>query len=260
MNKLERMLKESHDNRPFFMAHMIAGFPNLGASMKVARSLVAGGADILEIQIPFSDPMADGPTIAVSSEEALANGMTVAKSLTLIHDAAQLGKPIAVMSYINPIFRFGIEKFVRTIAKAGAHALIVPDCPFDTEEGVALRAACEKDNVCLIPVISPGVPEARLRTLLTDARGFVYCTSRQGITGANSTFAMTLPRFVESVRKLTKIPIAVGFGIKSRTDVLRIGSYADIAVVGSAFVATVRKTPAAKLSTAIEKQTRAFLR
>src|SRR3989344_9020094 len=181
-------------NEPLFMAHMIAGYPSMAESEKVAEALATGGADIIELQIPFSDPMADGPTIAVASEEALKNGATVQDAISLLSKVAALGKPVAVMSYTNPVFRYGIPKFVKTIADAGASALIVPDCPFDTEEGQALIAACKENDVYLIPVVSPGVPEERLKQLASagggsssggkDLLGFVYCTSRQGITGA----------------------------------------------------------------------------
>src|SRR3990167_11067449 len=154
-NKLNRLFADK--KKTLFMAHMIAGYPTMEDSEKVAEALAKGGADIIELQIPFSDPMADGPTIAVASEDALKAGATVAKSLELLKKVAAFGKPVAVMSYTNPVFRYGIPKFVKTIADAGASALIVPDCPFDTEEGQALLTACKEHDVCLIPVVSPGV-------------------------------------------------------------------------------------------------------
>ncbi len=241
MNDLEQLLASK--KRPLFMAHMIAGYRSDAESEAVAQALVKGGADIIEMQIPFSDPMADGPTIAVASEEALKAGATVAHSLTLLSKVFALGKPVAVMSYINPVYRFGIPKFVKTIAGAGATALIVPDCPFDTIEGQALLAACKKNNVYLIPVVSPGVPTERLAQLAKDSRGFVYCTSRQGITGANSKFAKELFDFVEELKKIFKLSIAVGFGVKSKDDVQQIAKHADIVIAGSVFVARIRENP-----------------
>src|SRR3989338_9100367 len=162
MNKLQELFGNPSttvgmkNGKPFFMAHMIAGYPTMQDSEKIARALACpepvegakGGADIVELQIPFSDPMADGPTIAVASEDALKAGATVATSLALLKKVAALGKPVAVMSYTNPVFRYGIPEFVTTIADAGASALIVPDCPFDTEEGQALIAACKENNIC----------------------------------------------------------------------------------------------------------------
>ena len=235
-NPLDIMLSEK---RPLFMAHMIAGYPTMPESEKIAAALVKGGADIIELQIPFSDPMADGPTIAVACEEALKGGATVASSLELLKKISSLGKPIAVMTYINPPFRYGLEKFVAAIKDAGASALIVPDCPFDAEEGRELLAACKENNVYLIPVVSPGVPKERLERLAKDSHGFVYCTSRQGITGATGTFVQELFDFVAELKKIFKLPIAVGFGVKSRSDVETLGKHADIVIAGSVFVGVI---------------------
>jgi len=228
--------------KPLFMAHMIAGYPSTSDSEKVAEALAKGGADIIELQIPFSDPMADGPTIAVASEEALKAGATVATSLALLEKVAALGKPVAVMSYVNPVFRYGIPEFVKTIAGAGASALIIPDCPFDTEEGLALLAACKENGVYLIPVVSPGVPKERLVELAKNSRGFVYCTTRQGITGATGKFAQELFTFVKELKDIFKLPIAVGFGVKSREDVETLAKHADIVIAGSVFVDAIKKS------------------
>lgn len=227
--------------KPLFMAHMIAGYPSMSDSEKVAEALTGGGVDIIELQIPFSDPMADGPTIAVASEDALKNGATVQGAITLLSKVVTLGKPVAVMSYMNPVFRMGIPKFVKTIADAGASALIIPDCPFDSEEGAALLAACKENDVYLIPVVSPGVPRERLEQLAKDSRGFVYCTTRQGITGANSKFAKELFDFVAELKTIFKLPIAVGFGVKSRDDVQQLAKHADIVIAGSVFVDAIKK-------------------
>lgn len=247
MNALETLLANPSTSlgvkkdKSFFMAHMIAGYPSMKASKEIGTTLARGGADIIELQIPFSDPMADGPTIAVACEEALKNGATVTDSLNLIYSITKLGKPVAVMSYTNPIFHMGIEKFVQTISAHGASALIVPDCPFDSEEGKALLTACKDNDVCLIPVISPGVPVERLKQLAKDARGFVYCTTRQGITGATGKFSKELADFVGEAKKIFKLPIAVGFGVKSRADVESLSKIADIVIAGSVFVNAVKE-------------------
>lgn len=247
MNNLEQLLHPStplgvKKGKPFFMAHMIAGYRSDTESEAVAQALVKGGADIIEMQIPFSDPMADGPTIAVASEEALKAGATVAKSLELVKKVAALGKPVAVMSYTNPVYRYGLPKFVKTIADAGASALIVPDCPFDSEEGQALIVACKENNIAFIPVVSPGVPEERLKVLAKDASGFIYCTSRQGITGANSKFAKELFDFVRELKEVFELPIAVGFGVKSKEDVAELSKVADIVIAGSVFLNVIKNS------------------
>lgn len=240
MSKLEQLFAEKKNG--LFMAHMIAGYPTIEDSEKVAEALVKGGADIIELQIPFSDPMADGPAISVASDEAIKAGATVAKSLALLEKVAGLGKPVAVMTYLNIAFRYGIPKFVKTIRAAGASALIVPDCPFDTEEGRELLSSCKENDIYLIPVVSPGVPRERLEQLTTDASGFVYCTSRQGITGANSKFAKELFDFVKELKDIFKLPIAVGFGVKSKEDVASLAKVADIVIAGSVFVTSIKNT------------------
>ncbi|HEY4521034.1 MAG TPA: tryptophan synthase subunit alpha [Candidatus Paceibacterota bacterium] len=266
MNKLDELLSNPSTmlgmkkGKPFFMAHMIAGYPSVAKSEKIALSLVKGGADIIEMQIPFSDPMADGPTIATASEEALRNGATVANSLQLLKKITKMGKPVAVMTYMNPVFRFGIEKFVETVQAAGASALIVPDCPFDSEEGQALLAACQKYNTYLIPVVSPGVPKERLVQLATGAGGFVYCTSRQGITGANSRFAQDLFDFIAELRKIFDLPIAVGFGVKSKKDVVALSRHADITIAGSFFVSAIKKCADGKNLKQFERIVAALIR
>ena len=238
MNKLEKLF--AGKTKTLFMAHMIAGYPTIADAEKGAEVLAKGGADIIELQIPFSDPMADGPAIAVASDEAIKAGATVAKSLALLEKVAKLGKPMAVMTYVNIAFRYDIPKFVKTIAKAGASALIVPDCPFDTEEGRELLSACKENDVFLIPVVSPGVPKERLEVLARDSRGFVYCTSRQGITGANSKFAKELFDFVKELKEVFNLPIAVGFGVKSKEDVAELAKIADIVIAGSVFVNVIK--------------------
>ena len=253
MNSLEKLLTESKDKKPLFMAHMIVGYPTVQDSEKVAEALVKGGANIIELQIPFSDPMADGPAIAVASDEAIKAGATVAKSLALLEKVAALGKPIAVMSYINIPFRYGISKFVKKIAEAGASALIVPDCPFDTEEGRALLTACKENDVFLGPVVSPGVPRERLEALARDSKGFIYCTSRQGITGANSKFAKELFDFVKELKEIFKLPIAVGFGVKSKEDVQLLAEHADIVIAGSVFVNVIKNTGVDAVGKAIQE-------
>lgn len=243
MTDLKTLLSQPRGKKALFMAHMIAGYPTIPESLNVAKALVKGGADIIEVQIPFSDPMADGPTIAVACEDALKKGATVEKALGVLKKVSKFGRPVVVMSYINPIYRYGISKFIATIAKNGASGIIVPDCPFDTQEGWELIASCKASDIALIPVVSPGVPQERLATLAKDGSGFWYCTSRQGITGATSMFSSVLPRFVNLLRNTSDLPVAVGFGVKSRADFRKLSKFADIVIAGSVFVAAIKKNP-----------------
>ncbi|TSC87129.1 MAG: tryptophan synthase alpha chain [Parcubacteria group bacterium Gr01-1014_8] len=244
------VLLENRGKKSLFMAHMIAGLPTISESIQVAKALAKGGADIIEVQIPFSDPMADGPTIAVACEEALKKGATVKKALEVVKKVAKFKKPVVVMTYANPIYRMGIPKFIKTISNAGAVGLIVPDCPFDTMEGWSLLATCKAAGIALIPVVSPGVPKERLETLAKDATGFWYCTTRQGITGATSVFASDLPAFIKTLRSTSELPVAVGFGVKSKKDVKDLSKVADIVIAGSVFVVALKKN---KKISAVEK-------
>jgi tryptophan synthase alpha subunit len=258
MNKLESLL--AGDTRPLFMAHCIAGFPTRAHSKQMALTLAKSGADIIELQIPFSDPMADGPTIASACKDALEQGMTVRECLRLTGEIVdQTCAPLLIMSYLNPIFRYGIEKFVRDAAHVGVSGLIIPDAPFDSEEGIRLLTACREYDLALIPVVSPGIPKERLEELRKNARGFVYCTSRQGITGANSSFATELKDYLDTIRALFQLPVGLGFGIRTQKDVAMAAEVADIIIAGSVFVDAIRGsrkgTPASRVKDAIQSIT-----
>ena len=241
-NKLVDFLTSEAGKRPLSMCHFIAGFPTLSESEKIARSLISGGADIIEIQIPFSDPMADGPAIASACQDALRVGGNVKKTLALAKKLSKLKSPIVLMSYINPIFKYGIHAFVRDAAKAGISGLIIPDAPFDSAEGQILITEARRHAICMIPVISPGVPYKRLQELAKDASGFVYCTSRQGTTGANSRFATDLQMYLEDARRAFELPLGLGFGINTRSDFKAAAARADIVIAGSVFVHAIRES------------------
>jgi tryptophan synthase alpha subunit len=250
-NKLEKLMHG--EKRPLFMTHLIAGYPSLPASEKVGRAMIAGGADILELQIPFSDPMADGPTIAAACQDALRAGASVAKTLALAKKLSSGETPVVIMSYINPIYRYGIAEFARDAARACATGLIIPDAPFDSPEGIKLLAETRKHGLCLIPVISPGVPIERLRYLSKHSRGFVYCTTRQGTTGANSKFAQTLAEYLASAKGEFNIPLGLGFGVKTRDDFRRAAKLADLVIAGSVFVNAIRSSRKGAETQAVKK-------
>lgn len=239
-NKLDDILAKR--TKPLFMAHALAGYPTVPDSLTVAEALLAGGADILELQIPFSDPLADGPTIMEACTVALERG---AKVHDVFHIAEKLMEktdaPILIMSYINPVFRYGIAAFVADAKRFGISGLIIPDAPFDSPEGLLLLEETQKHGLHLIAVISPGISGERLTVLAKNARGFVYCTSRQGITGVG-TFAQDLPTYLTHVRALFGIPIALGFGIKTREDFLAAATIADVVIAGSVFVDIIKDT------------------
>jgi tryptophan synthase alpha chain len=239
-NPLIDLLAKDAGIRPLSMCHFIAGFPSASSSEDIGNALIEGGADILELQIPFSDPMADGPAIASACQDALAAGMNVKKSLALAKRLSRKKTPIVLMSYINPIFKYGIAAFVRDASRAGISGLIVPDAPFDSHEGQEMIEHARKHAMCMIPVISPGVPIERLQQLAKDGSGFVYCTTRQGTTGANSKFAHDLKAYIEMARKVFEMPLGLGFGVRTRQDFKTASEIADIVIAGSVFVHAIR--------------------
>ncbi len=236
------------------MSHMIAGYPSFAASENIARALIEGGSDIIELQIPFSDPMADGPAIVSACEIALKNGASVKKTLALAKKIARFGKPVFLMSYLNPVFQYGIPRFVHVAAQAGVSGLIIPDCPLDSEEGVELLTECINRDLILTPVVSPGVPSSRLKAIIETRSTLVYCTTRRGITGSGSA-ATELPDFVATLRSLFSGKIALGFGIKSTHDITSRKNLADVFVVGSVYLSLI-KNGSGKEMNALVKLTR----
>lgn len=222
--------------RPGLMTHLVAGYPNLRASLVLARTLIAGGADLLEVQIPFSDPIADGTLLAAANQRALQNGFQVKDVFWLVQQLRNT-VPIFLMGYCNTIFKSGIPKFCARAARAGVAGLIFPDLPFDEKENSQLQKACQQFGLVLIPVVSELTSDQRLSKIAQTAAGFIYCVARLGTTGLGSQLSRDLQKFLRRVRRFTALPLAVGFGIASYQDVrLALSGSAEIAVVGSALL------------------------
>lgn len=219
------------------MTHLIAGYPSLDMSEQLAIKMSESGASILEIQIPFSDPIADGPIIARANVEALANGVKVSECIQMIKRLAKkISTPIVIMTYFNIVFKFGIEEFCKQASKGGARGIIIPDYPFDEEVDNGLISACKKHDLSFIPVIAPTTKAKRLREILKNGSGFIYCVARSGTTGNKTKIDQNVSEYLESVRKESDLPIAVGFGISSKDQIDALRPYANIAVIGSALV------------------------
>lgn len=217
---------------PFIMG----GDPDEKTTLALLHALPKAGADIIEVGMPFSDPMADGPIIQASGLRARERGMTVAKVLNLVAEFRKTDDktPIILMGYYNPLYRFGVEKFCDTAHKAGVDGLIIVDLP--PEEEAEFRPAAERAGLALIRLIAPtSVPE-RLPLLLAHAKGFVYYISVAGVTGAKSADDASLQKNLAEIRKHTSLPVAVGFGVKTPDQAAAIGKIADAVVVGSALV------------------------
>jgi tryptophan synthase alpha chain len=228
------------------MTHLVASFPSWEASLEVGKGLVDGGAAYLEVQFPFSDPTADGPHIQVACDEALAAGFTQERGFALVEALrAHTGVPIAVMSYANPIFQNGVDRFVQRCRDAGANAIIAPDLPPDYDEG--LYAAGSAVGVAVIPVVVPSTLPERLQMVVTGAdTDWVYAALRKGITGSYTEIGEDNLAFLRRIRELGGKPMA-GFGIRSSAQVNTLTPYVDYVVVGTWFVELLRRERGADL-------------
>lgn len=248
MKKLKMQLERiTQSSRPGFMMHMVAGYPDLLSSEKIAHQILASGADFLEVQIPFSDPVADGPVIANANEQALRRGTTVAASLAMIERiAASSDKPILIMSYFNIIHHYGVQKFCEKASKIGVQGLIVPDYPYDEEHNNSLIEFTRKNELGFIQVLSSTSRPQRIQEIIKHASGFVYCMARTGITGRKTEINSETVHYLESIRANCELPIAVGFGLSERSQVQALQPYADIMIVGSALIKTYADKPMAE--------------
>jgi tryptophan synthase alpha chain len=226
------------------IAYITAGDPSLEASAKIVLAAAEAGADVVELGVPFSDPLADGPTIQRASERALRAGTTLAGVLGLVrHLRAHTDVPLVLFSYFNPILQMGLEKFADGAASAGADGVLATDLtPEESAEYCAVMRSRGLDTVFLA---APTSTDARLARIASVSSGFLYVISRTGVTGARESLPEELPGLVRRVRKFTSLPIAVGFGISLPTHVTVLGGIADAAVVGSALVAEVEKAASA---------------
>ena len=220
---------------------MTCGDPDLATTQAVVLAAIAARADVIELGVPFSDPVADGPVIQRASERALKHGTCLAQVLTLAAEVRQHAQStgLIVFSYLNPILRMGMEKFCMVARHAGVDGVLVTDLPVE-EAGEYLLAMREHD---LAPVFlaAPTSPDERLKRIAAVSRGFVYAVSRTGVTGARQKLADDAQKLVRRLRRVTKLPIAVGFGISSAEQFAEVGEFADAVVVGSAIVETIER-------------------
>ena len=219
--------------RAALIPYLTAGFPTPARSLEALRAVAAAGADFVEVGVPFSDPLADGPTIQRSTQAALDQGMTVAGVLEQIHRAA-LPVPVVVMTYVNPIMAFGLERFLREAAAAGASGLLLTDFPAGADP--ALEATVAASPLALIRLIAPTTAGDRLARAARGASGFLYLISRLGVTGARDRVPADLAELVGRVRAVSPLPVAVGFGISTPAQARATAALADGVVVGSAIV------------------------
>lgn len=226
--------------RAAFVAYLCAGDPDFDTSLAAGRALLQSGADILELGVPFSDPLADGLTNQLAAQRALAGGMTAARVFELV---ARLRSefpdaPIVLYTYYNLVFANGVEAHVRAAREAGADALLTLDLP--PEEAGELAAACTRHGLKTVFIVAPTTPDARIAKIAAAATGFIYYVSREGVTGVRAEVASGIGEAVARIRVRTALPVAVGFGIATRAHVAAVAAHADGVVVGSALVNVIR--------------------
>ena len=224
------------EGRAALMPYFTLGYPDIPTSEAVVRAIAAAGADLIELGVPFSDPLADGPTIQHSTQVALEQGMTLARGLALTHRlrAAGVTQPLLLMGYVNPILAYGVARYAADAAAAGADGFIVPDLP--PEEAGELEAACRTHGLALIFLLAPTSTPERIAAVVSHATGFVYLVSLAGVTGAREQLPPDLAAFVDRVRAATGLPLAIGFGIATPEHASAVGALADGVIVGSALI------------------------
>ena len=231
------------DARPGLVTYVTAGDPDLGRSADILKALDRAGADVLEVGVPFSDPLADGPVIQRATERALAAGGSLRATLALVDGVRKdVVAPIVVFSYANPLMRMGLDAFARRAADVGVDGVLALDLPI--EEAGEFRAVLASHGLDTIFLLSPTTTEARIRKAAELGRGFLYGISRLGVTGARDRVAPGAEALVRRIRQHTELPVALGFGISRPEHVAEVGAYADAAVVGSALVSLIADSAA----------------
>ncbi|MFN2501471.1 MAG: tryptophan synthase subunit alpha [Pyrinomonadaceae bacterium] len=232
--------ENARSGKKAFIPFITAGDPDLDTSLSIIVKLADLGADVIEVGVPFSDPMADGPTIQLSSQRSLERGTTLPDVLELIAAARRSTEvPIVLFTYFNPVLRFGLTPFRDAASRAGADGVLLTDV-IEHEADEISRLLAEAD-IDLISLVAPTTSQARLRSICEHAKGFIYAVSLAGVTGARDESSTTAEALVRRVKQFTKLPVAVGFGISTAAQIQEVWQYADAAVVGSAIVSEIAK-------------------
>ncbi|MBW2065792.1 MAG: tryptophan synthase subunit alpha [Deltaproteobacteria bacterium] len=230
---------KKEDLELLIMTHIVIGYPSLEKSFKIVESMVDAGVDLIELQVPFSEPMADGPVILHANEAALDGGITVEKCLDFSRVVAHtFDIPFLIMSYYNIPFRYGLRRFVGEMANRGLKGAIIPDLP--PEEGEEYLDAMKESGIDPVLIFSPNTTDERMSYIASLGRGFIYCVARRGVTGATTDFSGDMDKYLERCRKASRLPLAVGFGVKEKADIDFLKGKADIAVIGSQVIRVIR--------------------
>jgi tryptophan synthase alpha chain len=235
MSTLTDLFREAP--HPLLIPYAVGGYPDLPSCSAVLASYMEGGSRLLEIGIPFSDPLADGPVIQAASQVALRAGVRPSHVLDLAGEVAERGVGVVLLSYLNTILAFGPDRFFATCAERGVLGVVVPDVP--VEEAGDLQATAGGRGVDVVLLAAPTSTDERLARIAANASGFIYCVSTTGVTGARASLRADLPDFVARLRRYTALPLAVGFGVSTPEQAAAVAAYADGVIVGSALVGMV---------------------
>lgn len=235
----EAFRKAKSENRAAFVAYLCAGDPDFDTSLAVCRTVIESGVDILELGVPFSDPLADGLTNQLAAQRALESGMTASRVFELVRRIREFSQvPVVFYTYYNLVFANGIDAYVKSARSAGVDGLLTLDLP--PEEAQEVAAACRAHSVDTVFIVAPTTPAARVAKIAAATTGFIYYVSREGVTGVRDELAANIPEAIASIRAQTTLPVAVGFGISTRAQVAQVAAVADGVVVGSALVNCIR--------------------
>lgn len=238
---LETTIRERLNHKDILlMTHIVLGYPSFEDSFRIIETMVEAGVDLMELQIPFSEPIADGPVILKASQKALKSGAGVRTCLDLAGEITRtFSIPFLFMSYYNIFFKYGLSSFVADMAERGIKGAIIPDLP--PEEGRDYLQLMDKHDLAPIQLFSPTTPPERMIYLNSFARGFIYCVARKGVTGQETRFSDDLSAYLARCREATSLPLALGFGIRERTDIDYLKGKAEIAVIGSQTLRIIEK-------------------
>ncbi|MCK9556009.1 tryptophan synthase subunit alpha [bacterium] len=237
MNRIDKKFAELRKTSgKGFILYLTAGDPDMSDSFKIISQVEKAGVDILELGIPFSDPLADGPTIQRASSRSLKRHTSVRDVLNLVKRIrkGKIDIPLVLFTYYNPVLNYGLKRFIFDCGKNGVDGVLILDLPHEEAEEYVLLAS--KNNIKTIFLITPTTPENRIRDIVRVSSGFIYCVSRTGVTGARKDLSGDAPSMVKKIKKHTKLPVAVGFGISTPGQVKEVSGYCDAVVVGSAAV------------------------
>ncbi len=239
MSRLEAIFRD-RTKKALLMPYTTGGFPDMHGCRHVLEAFIAGGADMIEMGVPFSDPLADGPVVQASTQAALDQGVTPDDVLQLASEFS--GRvPVVLMVYFNCVYAYGQDRFIEAAAAAGVDGLIVPDLPVD--EGEDFIMSCRARGVDPILLVAPTSPDARIELIAASASGFIYCVSVAGVTGARTSLSDQLPAFLGRVRARTNVPLAVGFGVSTPEHAAEVALHADGVIIGSRLINLVSDAP-----------------